>query len=1046
MERPASPIDRVIRWSIDKRLVVVLLAAAVLGYGGFTAARMPVDVFPDLTAPTVTAVTEARGLAPQEVERLVTIPIESVTNGATGVRRVRSVSGVGISIVWVEFEWGTDIYRARQIVGEKLQLIGGQLPADVGPPTLAPISSIMGEVLFIGLTSDQHDPMLLREAADWQVRKRLMSVSGVAQVMTLGGDLKQFQVLLDPRKMAQHGLTAEHVMDVVRGANANSTGGFFVRGAQESVIRGLGRLHSREDLAGLAVGIADGVPIRLGQIAEVRIGAALERGDASVNARPAVVIGVLKQPGVNTLELTERIDERLDEIQRALPEGMTIERNLLRQADFIDAAVDNVAVALRDGAILVAIILLVFLGNWRTTIISLTALPLSLAVAVIAMDALGLTINTMTLGGLTIAVGALVDDAIIDVENVFRRLRWNQVLPVENRRTADAVIYSASREIRGAIVFATLIVMLVFVPLFFLADVEGRLLVPLGFSYLVALFGSLAIALTVTPALCAYLLGGERSLKKGKSYVVRALERAYRPTLRLVLRHPWPVLGASAALLAGTLALTPLLGRTFLPEFNEGALTVSAVTLPGTSLAESDRIGQRIERALLDVPEVVSTSRRTGRSNLDEHAQAVYASELDVRLKAGARSKEAMLAAIRATLAGISGVSITIGGPISHRIDHMLSGTRASIAVKLFGPELPTLRDTAERIQRVMAGVDGAVDVSIEQQVDVPQLSITFAPDKLVRYGATPGQLAEAIETAYAGQIVTQILEGDRAFDVLVRHRDEDRADLQAIGDTLIDTPSGIKVPLRAVAEIHPDTGPHAITRENAQRKIVIMANVGGRDLGAVIDDIRAGIEARVELPEGYYVVYGGQFESEQAAKRRIAVLALLVVIGIYILLYLAFGAGRAALLIMVNLPLALIGGIIAVLTTGAVVSVGSLIGFIALFGIATRNGLMMVSHYEHLLREEHAPFDEAVERGSMERLSPVLMTALTAALALLPLVIAGDRPGNEIQAPMGIVIIGGLLTSTALNMLVLPALYSRFGRPRRPAGTGDTEEGSREN
>lgn len=1045
MERPASPLDRIIRWSIDQRLVVVLLAAALLGYGVFTAARMPVDVFPDLTAPTVTAVTEARGLAPQEVERLVTIPIESVTNGATGVRRVRSVSGVGISIVWVEFEWGTDIYRARQIVGEKLQLIGGQLPADVGPPTLAPISSIMGEILFIGLTSDQHDPMQVREAADWEVRKRLMSVPGVAQVMTLGGELKQFQILLDPHKMAQHGVTAEHVMSTVRRANANSTGGFFVRGAQESVIRGLGRLHSREDLAGLALGTTDGVPLRIGQIAEVRIGPALERGDASVNAEPAVVIGVLKQPGVNTLELTKRIDDSLDEIQRALPEGMTVERNLLRQADFIDAAVDNVAVALRDGAILVAIILLVFLGNWRTTVISLTALPLSLALAVIVMDALGLTINTMTLGGLTIAVGALVDDAIIDVENVFRRLRWNHALPAADRRGADEVIFSASREIRGAIVFATLIVMLVFVPLFFLADVEGRLLVPLGFAYLVALFGSLAIALTVTPALCAYLLGGERSLKTGKSYVVRALERAYRPALRFVLRHPWPVVGASAALLAATLALTPFLGRTFLPEFNEGALTVSAVTLPGTSLAESDRIGRRIERALLEVPEVVSTSRRTGRSNLDEHAQAVYASEIDVRLKAGERSKEEMLGAIRATLAGISGVSITIGGPISHRIDHMLSGTRASIAVKLFGPELPTLRATAERIQGVMAGVDGAVDVSIEQQVDVPQLSIAFDHDKLARYGATPGELAEAIETAYAGQIVTQILEGERAFDVLVRYRDEHRADLQAIGDTLVDTPAGIKVPLRAVAEIQPDTGPNTITRENAQRKIVIMANVGGRDLGAVIDDIRAGIESNVELPDGYYVVYGGQFESEQAAKRRIGVLALLVVIGIYILLYLAFGAGRAALLIMVNLPLALIGGIFAVLVTGAVVSVGSLIGFIALFGIATRNGLMMVSHYEHLLREEHASFGEAVERGSMERLAPVLMTALTAALALLPLVIAGDRPGNEIQAPMGIVILGGLLTSTALNMLVLPALYSRFGRGHRPADSDEAPpEGSR--
>jgi CzcA family heavy metal efflux pump len=1034
MERPASIIDRIIQWSIRKRLVVLLAAAALLGYGAFTAARMPVDVFPDLTAPTVAVVTEAHGLAPQEVETLVTIPVESVTNGATGVRRVRSASGVGISIVWVEFDWGTDIYRARQVVSEKLQLVGGQLPGDIGPPTLAPISSIMGEILFIGLTSDeagQRGPMELREAADWLVRKRLMSVSGVAHVITIGGELKQFQILLDPHKMGRHGVSAEHVMEVVRGANGNATGGVFVRGAQESVIRGLGRLHSRDDLAAVAVGVEDGVPVLLGQIADVRVGPALKRGDASVNGKPAVVIGVLKQPGINTLELTERIDTRLDEIETALPEGMKVERNLLRQADFIDTAVDNVAVALRDGAILVAIILFLFLGNWRTTIISLTALPLSLALAVIAMDWFDLTINTMTLGGMTIAIGALVDDAIIDVENVFRRLRENHARPAEERLPAAAVIYSASREIRGAIVFATLIVALVFVPLFFLANVEGRLLVPLGFSYLVALFASLVVALTVTPAMCSYILGG-RSLEGGDSFVVRGLKRAYLPTLRFVLRHPWPVVGASAALLAGALAVTPFLGRTFLPEFNEGALTVSAVTLPGTSLVESDRLGRRVEQALLDVPEVVSTARRTGRSELDEHAQEVYSSEIDVRLAMGDRSKQAMLADIRRSLGGIAGVNITIGQPISHRIDHMLSGTRANIAVKVFGPDLPILRATAERIRGVMEAVDGALDVSIEQQVDVPQLAIAFDHDEIARYGATPGQLAEAIETAYAGQVVTQILQGERAFDVIVRYRDENRADLRAIGDTLVDTPAGIMVPLRSVADIVPDMGPSTITRENAQRKIVVMANVGGRDLGAVIDDIRAGIADRVDMPEGYYVVYGGQFESEQAAKRRIGLLALLVVIGIYILLYMAFGTSRAALLIMVNLPLALIGGILAVLATGGVVSVGSLIGFITLFGIATRNGLMMVSHYEHLLREEGADFAEAVERGSLERLSPVLMTALTAALALLPLVLAGDEPGNEIQAPMGIVILGGLLTSTALNMIVLPALFSRLGRPVR--------------
>lgn len=1034
VQRSESFIDRVIQWSIANRLVVLLVAAALLGYGAFTAARMPVDVFPDLTAPTVTVVTEAHGLAPQEVESLVTIPIEAVTHGATGVRRVRSASGVGISIVWIELDWGADIYRARQVVSEKLQLASAQLPADVGPPTLAPISSIMGEILFIGVSSEQRSPMEVREAADWLVKKRLMSVSGVAHVITIGGELKQFQILLDPHEMAQHQVTAEDVVRAVRGANENATGGFYVRGAQETVIRGLGRLHSPGDLAALAVGVADGVPVLVEQIAEVRVGPALERGDASINAEPGVVIGVLKQPGINTLELTERIDARLDEIQDSLPGGMVVSRNLMRQADFIETAVDNVAVALRDGAILVAIILLLFLGNWRTTVISLTALPLSLALAVIAMDWFDLSINTMTLGGLTIAIGALVDDAIIDVENVFRRLRENRARPEAERLPPAVVIYRASREIRGAIVFATLIVALVFVPLFFLANVEGRLLVPLGFSYLVALFASLVVALTVTPAMCSYILGG-RALASGDSFVVRALKRAYRPTLRFALRHRWPVVGASAALLAASIAVTPLFGRTFLPEFNEGALTISAVTLPGTSLAESDRLGRRIEETLLEIPEVATTARRTGRSELDEHAQEVYSSEIDVRLEMGARSKEEMLAEMRRSLAAIAGVNITIGQPISHRIDHMLSGTRANIAVKVFGPELHALRAAAERIRGVMAGVDGAVDVSIEQQIDVPQLAIAFDPAEIARYGATPGQLAAAIETAYSGRVVTQILEGERAFDVLVRYRDESRADLAAIENTLIDTPAGIKVPLRTLADIRPDTGPSTITRENAQRKIVVMANVAGRDLGAVIDDIRARIDAEVELPEGYYVVYGGQFESEQAAKRRIAVLALLVVIGIYVLLYLAFGTNRAALLIMVNLPLALIGGILAVLLTGAVVSVGSLIGFIALFGIAARNGLMMVSHYEHLLSEEGASFGEAVERGSLERLAPVLMTALTAALALLPLVLAGDQPGNEIQAPMGIVILGGLLSSTALNMIVLPALFSRFGRARAARG-----------
>ena len=1031
MSKPASAVDGVIQWSIQNRFIVVLAAAGMLAYGAWTALRMPVDVFPDLTAPTVTIVTEAHGLAPQEVETLVTLPIEAATNGATGVRRVRSSSATGISVVWVEFDWGTDIYRARQIVSEKLQVVREQLPEGMGAPTLAPISSIMGEILFIGVTGETHEPMELREAADWLVRKRLQSLSGVAQVITLGGEERQFQVIVDPHKLVKMDIALAEVVAAVERGSENSTGGFYVRGAQESVIRGLGRVRSKEDISGLAVTVRDGVPILVGHVATVQIGAALKRGEGSVNGEPAVVVGVLKQPGVNTLALTEQIDAELDLIEATLPEGMRIERSLLRQADFIEAAVHNVSIALRDGAILVAIILFLFLWNWRTTVISLAALPLSLALAVIFMDALGYTINTMTLGGLTIAIGALVDDAIIDVENVFRRLRENRALPEVERRAAGIVIYGASREIRGAIVFATLIIGIVFVPLFFLGGVEGRLLVPLGVAYLVALFASLVVALTLTPALCSFVLARARSLEGDESYLVRALKAAYRPTLRFVLNRPWPVIAVTAAVLAGSVAAAPFMGRTFLPEFNEGSLTASVVTLPGTSLQESDHLGRRVELAMLAFPEVVSTSRRTGRSALDEHAQEVYAAEIDVRLRMGNRSKDQLLSEMRAALAPI-GVAVTLGGPIAHRIDHMLSGTRASIAIKLFGDDLTILRQTAERIETVVKGVDGAVDVAIEQQVDVPQLVIAFDQEKISRYGATPGGLVETIEAAYTGAFATQIIEGQRAYDVVVRYADSERDDLDTIGNTLIDTPAGGKVPLRMLADIYPDQGPSSITRENAQRKIVVMANVGGRDLGAVIDDIRAGIEGEVELPAGYFVVYGGQFESEQAAKQRITMLGVLVIIGIFALLYMAFSSGRRALLIMVNLPLALIGGIAAVFMGGGVVSVGSLIGFITLFGIATRNGLLMVSHYDHLMTEEGATFEEAVERGSMERLSPVLMTALCAGLALVPLVLAGDQPGNEIQAPMGVVILGGLLTSTALNMIVLPALYIRFGRDSR--------------
>lgn len=1027
-----SVMDRIIHWSIHNRLVVVIASLCILAYGIWTTQRMPVDVFPDLTAPTVTIVTEAHGLAPQEVETLVTIPIESVMNGATGVRRVRSQSGIGISIVWVEFEWDVDQYNARQIVTEKLQLVANQLPPHVDPPALAPMTSVMGDILFLGVHADDLDSMLVREIADWQVRPRLLSVRGVAQVIPMGADVKEYQVLVDPRALSRLQIGLDEVVRAVEQSNENSAGGFLVEGSQETIIRGIGRVQSIADIERVVVAVKNGVPIPIGQLATVKVGPKIKRGEGAVNGERAVLIAVRKQPGANTLQLTHRIDGALDDIERSLPPGIKIERGLLRQADFIDVSVRNVSIALRDGAILVAIILALFLWNFRTTLISLTALPLSLVGSMIAMKAIGVSINTMTLGGLTIAIGALVDDAIIDVENVLRRLRENRARPESERLPAAQVIFSASIEIRGAILFATLIVMLVFVPLFFLSGIEGRLLMPLGFAYLVAIFVSLIVAITVTPALSSYLLSGGKTLERRDSPVVLFLKRAYRPVLRATLRHPMLVIALAAASLVAALAATPQLGRAFLPEFHEGALTINAVTAPGTSLAEADRIGRDIEKTLLAYPEVESTARRTGRAELDEHAQDVSASEIEVRLGSDGRARDVLLSSMRADLARIPGVVVTIGQPISHRIDHMLSGTRSAVVVKVFGDDLVELRRYAESIKAIMANVEGVVDLSIEQQVDVPQLTVRFDHARIGRYGLTPGALADIMETAYAGAEVGVILEGQRRFDLMVRFTDEQRADVQAIRNTLIDVPVGGKVPLRMLADIRSDMGPNAISRENTRRKLVVMANASGRDVGSIVDDIRTRVETEIPLPESYYVEYGGQYQSERAARQTLSMLGGLVVIGIFLLLYLAFGSTRRALIVMINLPLALIGGIAATFLGGGVLSIGSLVGFITLFGIATRNGLMLVSHYEHLLHVEGASFDEALERGSMERLSPVLMTALSAGLALVPLVLAGARTGNEIQAPMGVVILGGLLTSTALNMLVIPALYARFGRPAR--------------
>jgi CzcA family heavy metal efflux pump len=1015
--------DHVIHWSIARRGFVLVVTLAVSIYGAFAVARMPIDVFPDLTAPTVTIVTEAHGLAPEEVESLITVPIETAMNGQTEVRRVRSVSGVGISIVWVEFDWGTEMVRARQLVTERLPLAQTQLPPDVPVPQLAPVSSVMGEIMFVGVRSETHPGHEVRDAADWTVRRRLLGVQGVAQVVPIGGGVRQYQVEVEPDRLRRHQVTLDEVAHAIETSNQNTTGGFAIRGPQQNLVRGLGRLRSEEDLERVVITTREGTSITVGQVANVHVGPAVRFGEGSVDGAQAVVMAVTKQPGTNTIALSNAIDRELDAIERDLPKGLQLERQLFRQAEFIDTAVNNVAKALRDGAILVVVIIFLFLVNARATLISAIALPISLLVAVIALEWLDAGINTMTLGGLTIAIGALVDDAIIDVENVVRRLRENGALPDAERRPASDVIYEASREVRGSIVFATIIVMLVFVPVFFLTGVEGRLLFPLGFAYLVAIFASLIVALTVTPALCAVLLPTLATHPHGDSFVVRRLKRGYARALGWTLRHIRKTVIAALLLAAGVAALLPSLGRSFLPEFNEGALTINAVTLPGTSLPESDARGRRIEKVLLEFPEVVSTARRTGRAELDEHAQDVNATEIEVRLRRTNRSRDEFLEALRRALARIPGTSFTIGQPISHRIDHMLSGTRSAIAVKLFGDDLFTLRLYAEQIRRVMTQVSGAVDVAIEQQIDIPQVVVDFDLDRVARAGTHRGELAETMEIALAGKKVTQVLEGQRTYDVVVRYPNVDR-DVEDLRELPLDVPGHGLLPLKMLADVRRDVGPNAVVRENTQRKMVIMANVSGRDLGSVVTDIKTRVAREVQLAEGYHVVYGGQFESQERASRTLLLLGLAVIVGIFLVLQLAFESSTRALVIMVNLPLALIGGVVAVFATDRILSIGSLVGFITLFGIATRNGIMLLSHYDHVRRVEGASLDDAVQRGSLERLSPVLMTALCAGLALVPLVIAAGEPGNEIQAPMGVVILGGLLTSTLLNLFVVPALY----------------------
>ena len=1019
-------LNHVIAWSLRNRVIVLAAAALMLVAGAWTASRMPVDVFPDLTAPTVTVLTEAHGMAPEEVEALVSFPIETAVNGSTGVRRVRSSTAQGISVVWVEFDWGMDIFRARQIVAEKLQTVAASLPAGVAPPLLAPVSSVMGEIMMIGLSGTQ-PPQELRTVADWTIRRRLLAVPGVAQVIPIGGEVKQYQVLADPARMLATGVTLEAVLRAAKGSNENASGGVYMDKGQEYVIRGLGRVQSAEDIAKTVVAVKGGIPVLLGQVAEVRIGAAPKYGDGSVNAKPAVVLAVQKQPGANTLELTERIERELANMQRALPKGMTIHSQLFRQADFITVAVHNVIAALRDGAIFVVVILFLFLWNVRATAISIVAIPLSLVAAIFAMKLLGISINTMTLGGMAIAVGALVDDAIIDVENVFRRLKENHHRSEHDRKPVLRVVYDASKEIRASIVNATLIIIVVFLPLFFLGGVEGRLLRPLGFAYVVSILASLLVAVTVTPVLCAYLLPNAKSVQsEHESRVVSWLKTRYAHMLEVVLAHPKRVLVAAGAALVLAVSAIPFLGTAFLPEFNEGALTVSVVTVPGTSLEESNGIGRRVEEILLANTAVKNTDRRQGRAELDEHAQGVNAAEIDVTLKEDI-DKDMLFEELRREFSTIPGTNVTIGQPIGHRIDHMLSGTRANIAVKIFGPDLYQLRQVGAQVRDAMQTVRGVADLQLEQQMDVPQLRIRSDRGALARYGMTVGQLAEAIDVAFNGEAVSQVLEEGKSYDLVVRFPDHLRSNADAIAAVMFDTPTGQSVPLSQLAEISVERGPNTVSRENVQRKIVVQANVAGRDLGSTVADIRTVVGERVQLPPGYHVEYGGQFEAQEESTRVLGALSLLSLAAIFLILFAEFRSVRTAGLVMANLPLALIGGVVAVLLTGRVVSIASLVGFVTLFGIATRNGILLVAHYRQLLADG-APFREAVVRGSLERVSPILMTALTAGLALIPLATGGGEPGNELQTPMAIVILGGLLSATALNMLVLPALYWLYG------------------
>ena len=1033
-------LNKIINFALNNRLLIVVASVLLIVFGSYVASKMEVDVFPDLTAPTVVVLTEAHGMAPEEVEKLVTFPIEIAVNGATNVRRVRSSSSAGISIVWVEFEWNTDIFKARQIVNEKIIAVGEKLPGGVGNPTMAPQSSIMGEIMLISLTADSTNQMDLRTIADWTIRPRLLATGGVAQVVIIGGEYKQYQILASPQKMDFYNVSLTELLKASEEANGNSSGGFINEYGNEYIIKGIGRTNSVNEIGKSVIKLVNGNPVKIEDVAEIKIGAAPKIGDGSLKGEPAVIMTVMKQPATNTLELTDKIDETIADMQRNLPKDVHINTKIFRQADFINASISNIQKVLLEGTAFVIIILFLFLMNWRATVISLVAIPISLIVAILTLKWLGFTINTMSLGGMAIAIGDLVDDAIIDVENVFKRLKENAKKPLEKQVNKLKVIFDASFEIRTSIINATFIIIVAFVPLFFLSGMEGKLLAPLGIAFIVALFASLIVSITLTPVLCSYLLTNDKMLQKQhkESWLVERLQKVYVRLLEKAMR--WKKIMITGCVVLFVLALLAFsqLGRSFLPEFNEGSLVISAVSLPGISLEESNKIGTDIEKALLTVPEIKITTRRTGRAELDEHAQGVNASEIDAPFTLDDRSRADFMAEVRKKLAGISGANITIGQPIGHRIDHMLSGTRANIAIKIFGDDLNKLFSLSNQIKNEIQNIDGLVDLSVEQQVEIPQIQIKAKRDLLNHYGISIGAFNEFVDAANAGEKVSDINEGAKTFDLVVRFDEENRSKIESIRNTLIDVngesamgknslPIAIgtqnKIPLHYVADIISASGPNTINRENVERKTVVSTNVVGRDQKSVVEDIQQIINKKIKLPEGYHIEYGGQFEAEAEASKTLVATSLLSLLVIFLLLFQEFKNVKISGIILLNLPLALIGGVFSIYFTSGILSIPAIIGFITLFGVATRNGILLVSHYK-TLQEEGLNLYDTIIQGSKDRLSPILMTALTAGLALIPLAIAGDLPGNEIQSPMAKVILGGLLTSTLLNIFIVPVVY----------------------